>query len=105
MIVLRDSFIPQTITRSNDGVGGFTEAWTDGPAFNGLLTAMSASRRLSADKTTVYGTDTLICRASVSLSPTQRIKFGSRIFQIRSVSKPTMINLNKHFEVDLLEVT
>ena len=104
-MILRDSFIPQTVTRTADGVGGFTEAWTDGPAFNGMLTSMSASRRLSADKTTVYGTDMLICRATVNLSPTQRIKFGSRIFQIRSVSKPTMFNLVKHLDVDLLEVT
>lgn len=102
--MLRDSFIPQTITRTADGVGGFTEVWTDGPAFNGLLTTMSASRRLSADKATVYGSDTLICRATVALSPTMRIKYGSRIFQIRSVSKPTMFNLNKHIEADLLEV-
>ena len=104
-MLLRDSFIPQTVTRTADNVGGYTEAWADGAAFNGLLTTMSASRRMSADKTTVYGTDTLICMATVNLSPTQRIKFGSRIFQIRSVSKPTMFNLVKHIEVDLLEVT
>ena len=101
--LLIDRFTPLTLTRTDDGVGGYAETWTEGTAFAGRLSDIGANRRLSQDRLTVYATHTLYCLASVSLTETQKVKLGGRTFQIRSIHNPS--NLGHHLQIDLLEVT
>lgn len=98
-----DSFVPLTLARTDDGVGGYSETWMEGTAFPGRLCDIRADRRLSQDRLTVYATNTLFCSASVPLVETQKVKLGDRTFQIRAVHNPS--NMNHHLQIDLLEVT
>lgn len=103
--LLIDTFTPQTVTRTNDNVGGYTEAWANGTAFKGRLSILSASEGMSADKVTVYATHKLYCDASVSLAEADRVTFGSRTFEVRTVQQPSALSTGiGHLEVLLLEV-
>ncbi len=103
--LLKDTFTPQTLAYTDDGVGGQTSVWTDGTAFKGRLSILGANERLAADKVTVYATHRLFCDASVSLTDNGRVTSGGRTFEIRTIQLPS--NESKgigHLEVDLLEV-
>lgn len=103
--LLKDSFVPYTLTVTDDGVGGQTETWTAGTAFQGRLSIMSANERMGADKTTVYATHRLFCDASVSLTEDGKVTFDGRSFQIRSIQKPSELSTGiGHLEVDVLEL-
>lgn len=103
--LLKDTFVPYSLTVTDDGVGGQLEAWTEGTAFKGRLSILSANERLGADKVTVYATHRLYCDASVSLSEDDKITFDSRTFQVRTIQKPSELGTGiGHLEIDLLEV-
>lgn len=103
--LLKDSFVPYTLAVTDDGVGGQTEAYTAGTAFQGRLSILSASERLGADKVTVYATHRLYCDASVSLTEQGKITFDGRTFQIRTILKPSELGTGiGHLEVDVLEL-
>jgi len=104
--LLKDSFVPYTLTVTDDGVGGQKETWTAGTAFQGRLSVLSANERMGADKTTVYATHRLYCDASVSLTEQGRVTFDGRTFEIRTIQKPSEMNSGLgHLEVDVLEVS
>jgi head-tail adaptor len=103
--LLKDSFVPYTLTVADDGVGGQVETWTAGTAFQGRLSILSANERMSSDKVTVYATHRLYCGASVSLTAQGRITFDGRTFEIKSIQKPSELSSGiGHLEVDLLEI-
>lgn len=103
--LLKDSFVPYTLAYTDDGVGGTTEAWTAGAAFQGRLSILSANERMGADKTTVYATHRLFCDASVSLTDDGKVTFDGRTFQIRTIQKPSELSTGiGHLEVDVLEL-
>jgi SPP1 family predicted phage head-tail adaptor len=101
--LFNNTFTPQTVTRTTDSVGGYTEAWTDGTAFRGRMRPLSNSERTSSDKVTVFATHRLYCDASVTLTEADRVTFDSRTFEVRAVRNPS--ESNHHLEIDLLEVT
>jgi SPP1 family predicted phage head-tail adaptor len=102
--LLKDSFTPYTLAVTDDGVGGQTQTWTAGTAFQGRLSIMGANERLAADKVTVYATHRLYCDASVTLNATDRVTFDGRTFEVRSVQKPSELSSGiGHLEADVLE--
>ncbi|MDD5510907.1 MAG: head-tail adaptor protein [Dehalococcoidales bacterium] len=103
--LLKDTFVPYTLTVTDDGVGGQVETWTEGTAFQGRLSILSASERLGADKVTVYASHRLYCDASVSLSEDDKVTFDSRTFQVRTIQKPSELGTGiGHLEIDVLEL-
>jgi SPP1 family predicted phage head-tail adaptor len=83
--ILRYRVIIQTTTRTTDGGGGFTESWADTvtvwarveemqglEAFEAMQVASRLAYRITIRKRTV--------------TPQQRIKYGSKILRIKSVA-------------------
>jgi hypothetical protein len=109
--LLKDTFTPYTLAVTDDGVGGQTQTWTAGTAFQGRLSTLSGygkyanTESVSADKITVYATHCLYCDASVTLTETSKLMNGSRTFHIKSIRLPSNLSTGiGHQEVDLLEI-
>lgn len=103
--LLKDSFTPQTMAYTDDGVGGYTETLTSGGAFPGRLSVLGADERTAADKTTVIATHKLYCDANVSLTEQGRVTLGSRTFEIKCIQLPSNLSSGiGHQEVTLMEI-
>jgi len=100
--LLIDTFTPQTLTRTADGMGGFTEAWTDGTDFKGRLSTLSVEERMSQDKETSFKTYKIYC-AIQTIDEAARIKLGTRYFEIKSVIKPSNLSTG-HLEILVKEI-
>ena len=102
--LLIETFTPQTLTETDDGQGGVTEAWVDGTAFRGRLSSLPVAERMSADKLTVYASHKLFCDYISSLSEANRIRNSdsTRYFEVKGIVNPS--NSNHHLEMTLLEV-
>ncbi len=107
--LLIDDFYAQSRTETDDGGGGRTFVWADvGASFKGRLSTWSgggridASERLSSDKLIVFATHKLFCLGTVVLTEDQRIRFGTRYFEIKGIVNPS--NISHHLEVYLLEL-
>jgi len=101
--LLIETFYPQTLTETDDGQGGVTQAWADGTAFRGRLSSLPVSERMSADKLTTYASHKLFCDYS-SISEDDRIRNSdsTRYFEIKGIVNPS--NSNHHLELTLLEI-
>lgn len=99
--LLVDTFTRQTVAETSDGIGGATNDWTDGTEFKGRLSAMPADERMSDDRVTVYASHRLYSE-SLTIIAKDRVKLGTRIFEIRAVRNPS--NIDHHLEIDLLEI-
>jgi head-tail adaptor len=108
--LLVDTFIPQTKTITDDGTVGRTEIWTDGDSFLGRLSSVSVRESITnklvsaslLSSVAVYSSHRLFCLGTVTLTEQQRVKLGTRTFEIKGVNNPS--NIDHHKEVDLLEV-
>lgn len=100
--LLVETFTPQTLAETSDSQGGVTSAWTDGTAFRGRLSSLSADERMNADKTTVFASHRLYCNL-ISITEKDRIKLDTRTFEIKGIRQPSNLATG-HLEIDLLEV-
>ena len=99
--LFKDTFTRQTNTLTADGQGGWTESWTDGTVFRGRLSALPINERMASDKVTVYATRRLYCN-NLTITEEDRVKLGSRFFEIKGVRNPS--NISEHLELDVLEI-
>ncbi len=101
--LLLETFYPQTLTETDDGMGGVVQTYVDGTAFRGRLSSLPVAERMSADKLTTYASHKLFCDYQ-TLTEVQRIRNSdsTRYFQIRGIVNPS--NSNHHLEVTLLEL-
>jgi head-tail adaptor len=101
--LLIETFYPQTLTSTDDGQGGVTEAYVDGTAFRGRLSSLPVAERMSADKLTTYASHKLFCD-NQAINETYRIRNSdsSRYFSIVGIVNPS--NSNHHLELTLLEL-
>ena len=99
--LLVNTFTRQTLTKTSDSMGGWTESWTDGVTFKGRLSTLNEAERMAADKTTVYATFKLFADY-MTITPEDRIKLGTRYFQIKGILNPS--NINSHLEIIVLEI-
>ncbi len=99
-----ETFTPQTYTKTSDGQGGWTKAWTDGTTFEGRLSRLTADETLSQDKETAIGSHKIYCLASVDVDPEDRITLGSRTFLVKGVLKPSNLTTDGHLEITVLEL-
>jgi len=101
--LLIETFTPQTLTETDDGMGGTISVWNDGTAFRGRLSSLPVAERMSADKLTTYASHKLFCNYQ-SLTEAQRIRNSdsTRYFTIKGIVNPS--NSNHHIEITLLEL-
>jgi len=79
----------QTVTKTVDDLGGYTETWADSATIKGVLTNTSGYERMvGAGKERVYSTHKFFCDYNSSVSVGKRFKLGSRIFDIKFVLNP-----------------
>ena len=99
-----ETFYPQTLTSTDDGQGGVTEAFVDGTAFRGRLSSLPVAERMSADKLTTYASHKLFCN-NQTINETYRIRNSdsTRYFSIVGIVNPS--NSNHHLELTLLEIS
>ena len=102
--LLIDTFTPQTVANTADGMGGVTEAWSDGTAFKGRLSSLSADERMRQDKETVMATYK-IYSAVQTLDEVARIRNSdsTRYFEITGVIKPSNLDTG-HLEILVREI-
>ena len=102
--LLIDTFTPQTYAETSDVQGGFTKAWTDGSTFEGRLSRLVASERLSQDKETAIASHKVYCQTDVDVDPEDRIILGSRTFLVKGVMRPSNLTTDGHLEITVLEI-
>ena len=105
--LLIETFYPQTLTETADGMGGVTEVWADGTAFRGRLSSLgtltSISEKMNSDKETVYATHKIYCN-NITIAETARIRNNdsTRYFEIKGITNPS--NSSDHLEIKVLEI-
>ena len=105
--LLNGTFVPQTLTISNDGMGSKVSSWTDGTAFRGRLTSLltqgASMERMSSSKVILDSTHKLFCN-NQTISPISRIRNNdsTRFFEITGIINPS--NINHHLELLLKEI-
>ena len=97
----------QSVSETADGLGGFTETWSDVANISGVLTGsrrgLIAKESLKTDKITVESSHTFYCDVpNFTISEKGRFILGSRLFDILFVYEPG--NCGHHKEIDLREV-
>ena len=102
--LLIDTFTPQTYAETTDDQGGVTKAWTAGATFEGRLSRLVASERLSQDKETAIASHKIYCLATVDVDQEDRITLDSRTFLVKGVMKPSNLTTNGHLEITVLEL-
>ena len=101
--LLIETFYPQTMTETVDGMGGVTTSWADGTAFRGRLSSLPIDERMSEDKTTVFASHKLFCN-NQTITEVQRIRNSdsTRYFQIKGVINPS--DISDHLEILVMEL-
>jgi len=85
---LRHRIAIQTETSTPDGLGGFTLSWSDIPGMSAVPAAiwpLSAKESLDAMKLELTVTHKIRIRYRSGITAKNRIKFGTRIFNIISL--------------------
>jgi len=103
------SVIHQTVTRSADGMGGFTTSWANTETFKALMVARGQLTRemVKYEKDTVVADHTLYCmgkkpdNTARTITTDDRIKYGTRLFDIEFVDN--VANLGDYIQLSLTE--
>lgn len=82
---LRHRVVVQTLTRTPDGGGGFTESWADTATVWARVEALDGREAFEA----MQVASSLRYRVTLrdrALTPTQRLEWGTKILKIRSIT-------------------
>lgn len=85
---LRHRVTIQSETRTADGAGGFTLTWADVATVWGAVEPLKGMERLRAQQIEAPVTHSVTIRHRTDVSTKERIKFGTRLFNIRDVINP-----------------
>ena len=75
----------QTSVRVADGEGGQTKAWTDTLQTWASVSPIQARQRFEYESVNVHATHLLRIRGAVTVTEKNRVRFGSRYFEILTV--------------------
>jgi SPP1 family predicted phage head-tail adaptor len=75
----------QGTTLTPDGEGGFTEGWSDLSTVWAKITAVQARQQYQFNSVGVEATHRIEVRGSVVVSELNRIKFGTRYFEVKTI--------------------
>jgi SPP1 family predicted phage head-tail adaptor len=82
---LRHQIILQQVTRTADGAGGYTQAWSDLKTVWASVRPRAGIKRSFAGKLEADTTHLISIRFLEGVTTGMRILFGARVFQIHSV--------------------
>jgi len=99
----KQSFIPQTWMAS--ATFPYDETWMDGSAFNGALDIVSSSDRWADAQLVAISSHWIATKTSVSITKAQRIKFGTRVFEVTGIPDPIYLKPSHHQEIYVKEIT
>jgi head-tail adaptor len=97
------SFIPQVWTAST--VFPYDETWTDGTAFKGALDIVSSSDRWADAQLVAISSHWIATSTGVSIAKGNRIKFGTRVFEVTGIPDPIYLKPSHHQEIYCKEIT
>lgn len=84
---LRHRITFQNLILAPDGQGGSSESWADFATVWAELTPVTSKERLYAQRIEAIGTHRIVIRYLDGISPTMRITFMGRVFQIKGIDK------------------
>ena len=96
------SFTVQSYTESS--TFPYDLAWVDGSTFKGALDTVSSNDRWADSQLVAISSHWIACPTSVSIAKGNRIKYGSRIFEVTGIPDPVALKPGHHQEVYLKEV-
>ena len=104
--LLNNTLTLQTVARTDDGVGGYSEAWTDAGSFRARVSPLSSAERLAQDKTTQLTSHRIYCDPMV-VTTKDRIKWEFSTgeyayFEIVGITNPS--ETYHHLEIDANEI-
>jgi len=99
----KQSFIPQTWAASS--MFPFDETWVDGAAFKGALDIVSTNDRWADAQLVAISSHWIATKTSVSITKGNRIKFGTRVFEITGIPDPIYLKPSHHQEIYCKEIT
>ena len=89
---LNKRVILQTVTQTTDGGGGFTDAWADTATLWANVEELTGSEGFEAQQTASSLSHRVTIRYRTSVTPVQRIKYGTRVLTINAVLNPGQRN-------------
>lgn len=89
---LNKRVILQTLSQSSDGGGGFTDSWADTATLWAGIEELTGSEGFEAQQTAATLSHRVTIRYRASVTPQQRIKYGTRILKINAVVNPGQLN-------------
>lgn len=92
----------QSKTAVDDGMGSRVETWADIGSFIGRISPLNAQERLMQDKTTMITTHRIYCD-NMTVTPDNRIKWGTYYFEIIAITNPS--KANHHLEIDVRDIS
>lgn len=96
---LRHRVTIQSLALTSDGMGGQTETWTDFLTAWASIEPIKGGEHYSAQQLADGITHRITMRYQAGIAAKQRVKFGTRIFGIRSVINPEERNVRLVLEV------
>lgn len=88
----------QSVTRTADGMGGFTTSWATEATVPAAIWPVSAKERIRSESPTMTTTHRVQIRYHEGVSPKWRVVFGDRYFNIVSVINKE----ERNYQMDLL---
>lgn len=76
------------VTRTSDGMGGWTENWESQGTFKGRISPLGSSERMIGDKIYASATHKVYCEA-MDIREDDRLVWGSWTFQILGIVNPS----------------
>ena len=99
--LLNQTLTLQSITATDDGQGGQSFVWADVGSFRGRISPLTAQERLLQNKATMATTHRIYCDP-MTVTPKDRIKWGTYYFEIIGITNPSEIY--HHLEIDCREI-
>ncbi len=91
----------QSVAETDDLQGGVTKVWTDIGSFRGRISPLTTQERLMQNKETMTTTHRIYC-APMTVTPKDRIKWGTYYFEIIGITNPS--ELYSHLEIEVREI-
>jgi SPP1 family predicted phage head-tail adaptor len=89
---LRHRVTVQAVTTTRDQVGGTVETWTDVATLWAKVEPLSAGERYWRQQMNAYAAWKITVRFRDDLTAKHRVKFGTRTFEVRSVTNLDMLS-------------
>lgn len=99
--LLNHTLTLQTLTETDDGMGGITQTWSDNGTFRARVSPLTSQERLLQNKSTQVTTHKIYCDP-MAVTVKDRFKWGSVYFEILGITNPSEVY--HHLEIDAKEI-